>query len=534
MQLRNYQRASIDALRAYWNGGGGHGLIVLPTGAGKSLVLAAICQEIIGQYPTLRICVVSHIRELLLQNYQELIKLWPNAPAGLFSAGLSKRDTRTQILIAGIQSVWNKTRLIGGFDILLIDEVHLVSKNNQTTYGKFITALKEETPDMRMVGLSASPWRMDSGRLDRGKDRLFDKIVYEANVSDLIDQGYLCPLVSKATTTVLDVSGVGKRGGEYIPGQLEIAVDKDWLVRTAVKEIAEYGQNRKSWLAFCAGVKHAEHVRDAIRALGFSCEMVTGETPKNERDRIIQSFRQGHIRCLTSVNVVATGFNVPAVDLVALLRPTASAGLYLQQAGRALRKAPGKENALILDFAGLVKTHGPIDMITAKSSGKEKDEKAEPLAKECPKCHSLVALAARECPDCGFLWPERDELHKHEALADATTSILSKGKAVWVDVDRVLYYRHEKQGSPPSLRAEYHCGFTTHREWLGFQHHGLMRQRAEHWWKRVGQGAIPATVDEALKRRGEIKEAKQIQVEPDGKYFRVVARRFERVEEKVG
>ena len=225
-------------------------MIVLPTGAGKSLVLAAICQELIEQYPTLRICVVSHIRELLSQNYQELIRLWPNAPAGLFSAGLGKRDTHTQILICGIQSVWNKTKLIGSFDVLLIDEVHLVSKNNQTTYGKFITALRQDTPDMRIVGLSASPWRLDSGQLDRGKDRLFDKIVYEANVRDLIEQDYLCPLISKATATMLDVSKVGKRGGEYISGELEIAVDVDWIVKAAAKEMAHFGQDRRRFFVF--------------------------------------------------------------------------------------------------------------------------------------------------------------------------------------------------------------------------------------------------------------------------------------------
>jgi DNA repair protein RadD len=533
LTLRPYQRASLDALYAYWQKGGGNSLIVLPTGAGKSLVIAALCQELLADYPTLRIACVTHIRELIAQNYQELLRLWPQAPAGIYSAGIGRRDARAKILFCGIQSVWNKTKLLGEIDVLVIDEAHLTSPNNQTTYGKFIAALKEQTPDLRVVGATASPFRLDSGRLDKGPDRLFEKIVYEANVADLIDQGYLSPLTSKATAQQLDVSGVAKRGGEYVPGQLEIAVDKDWVTRSAAEEMARYGAERKAWLAFCAGVKHAEHVRDAVRITGHSCETVTGETPKAERDRIIANFRAGQIRCLTSVGVLGTGFNVPQVDLIALLRPTQSAGLFLQQVGRGLRKAGGKQDCLVLDFSGLTKLHGPIDQITSSSASSARDEKSEPLAKECPNCSTLVALAARTCPTCGYEWPPRDEAPKHEATADANASILSKGAPVWVDVDSVKYYRHEKQGSPDSLRVEYHCGYTVHRAWQCFDHQGFARQKAESWWRRHAQTVIPRTTEEALRRVTELNQPSQIQVRPDGKYFAITAQRFAEQKERV-
>ncbi len=195
---------------------------------------------------------------------------------------------------------------------------------------------------MRVVGFTATPYRLDSGRLDEGQGSLFERIVYEANVGDLIQRGWLSPLLSKATLTALDVSGVGRRGGDYIPSQLEAAVNQDWITRAAVEEMVGYGRDRRAWLAFCAGVAHAEAVRDAVRAEGFSCEAISGETPRRARDRLVQSFREGRIRCLTSVGVLATGFNVPEVDLVALLRPTQSTGLYVQQVGRALRRAPAR------------------------------------------------------------------------------------------------------------------------------------------------------------------------------------------------
>jgi DNA repair protein RadD len=179
----------------------------------------------------------------------------------------------------------------------------------------------------------------------------------------------------------------------------------------------------------------------------------------------------------------------------------------------------------------MVQTHGPIDTITAKSASIERDTKGDPLVKTCPRCASILALATQQCPDCGYQFPLRDELPRHEAVADAQTNILSKGKAQWVDVDAVKYYVHTKPGSPNSLRVEYSCGFVTHKEWLGFQHNGLMRSKAEQWWLKTGQRPIPATVQEALGRVNELKTPCEICVQPDGKYFRVVGVRFERIEE---
>jgi DNA repair protein RadD len=145
---------------------------VLPTGA-KSLVLAALCQELLRDYPALRIGIVTHVRELIAQNYQELMRLWPQAPAGIYSAGIGRRDARAKIVFMGIQSVHNKTDVLGDFDVLLVDECHLIPRNADTSYGRFIARLQDRVPDMRVVGLTATPYRLDSGRLDRGKDRLF-------------------------------------------------------------------------------------------------------------------------------------------------------------------------------------------------------------------------------------------------------------------------------------------------------------------------------------------------------------------------
>src|SRR5690606_5348224 len=157
---------------------------------------------------------------------------------------------------------------------------------------------------------------------------------YEVSVRELIDQGYLSPVVTLRTDTQLDVSGVGTRGGEFIAGQLERAVDVDHVTKAAVKEIVQYGEDRRSWLVFGAGVQHCEHIAEEIRGYGISARGIYGDTPKEERSRLIEDFKAFRLRCLVSMSVLTTGFNAPAVDLLAMLRPTQSPGLYVQTVGR--------------------------------------------------------------------------------------------------------------------------------------------------------------------------------------------------------
>src|SRR4029079_13729692 len=167
----------------------------------------------------------------------------------------------------------------------------------------------------------------------------------------------------------LDVGDVGSRGGEFIAGQLQAAVDRDPITQPALDEVMLHGQGRRSWLLFCSGVEPASHVAEALRERGVGCATIFGDTPAYERDRIIAAFKRGEIRALASMGVLTTGFNAPGVDLIAMLRPTKSTGLYVQMAGRGTRLAPGKADCLVLDFAGNVARHGPIDAVKPKRPG---------------------------------------------------------------------------------------------------------------------------------------------------------------------
>jgi DNA repair protein RadD len=522
LQLRPYQRAAIDAIYDYFAVATGHPLLVLPTASGKSLVAAAFIQEVLAQWPDERIIILTHVRELITQNFSELIRLWPEAPAGVYSAGLNRRDVQAQILFAGIQSVHRKAYAIQRADLVLVDEAHLIPRSANTTYRRFLGDLTRINPQLKIIGLTATPYRLDSGMLHTGPDALFDNIAFEVSVRELIDEGYLAPLISKQTSTQLDVSGVGTRGGEFIAGQLEAAVDQDPITQAAVDEVVAYGRDRRSWLLFCAGVDHARHVCDAVRARGFSCATIFGHTPKAERDRIIAAFKRGEIRALASMGVLTTGFNAPAVDLIAILRPTKSTGLYVQMAGRGTRLAPHKDNCLVLDFACNVARHGPIDLVKPKDKASEGDGEAP--TKVCPECQTINALAARVCADCGYVFPAPEV--QLEATA-TTRPILSTGRPEWLHVGAVTYHRHEKSGRPPSLRVDYHCGLVRHREWVCLEHEGYAGQKAAAWWRRRdGSADLPATVDEALSRVDELRQPVQIAVRPSGQYTEVVHARF--------
>jgi DNA repair protein RadD len=537
--LRDYQRESIDELHRYWQADGGNGLLVLPTGAGKSLVIAALCKEMLADYPTLRIGMLTHVRELIAQNYRELLALWPEAPAGIYSAGIGRRDKTHQILFMGIQSVYKRAQEIGAFDLILIDEAHLVSHNTHTTYRKLLDELREITPDMRVVGLTATPFRLDTGRLDTGAGKIFDDVVYDANVKDLIEQKYLCKLISKKTALQLDVSDVGKRGGEFITGELEIAIDKDWINDAIAKEMVAYdgGGKRRAWLAFCVTVKHAEHVVEALRAVGITTYAVFGHTPKRERDILIERFRAGEFTCLVSVMVLGIGFNVPHVDMICLLRPTASGGLFVQQVGRGLRNAEGKDNCLVLDFAGNTVRHGPIDMVRGRTKGAATESDAAKV-KTCPTCSSLVPHGVMTCPDCGFVFPPA-ERQLPRPTADATTEIISV--SLWHEVDRVTYQRHIKYGAldaPHTFRVNYICGYTTYSEWLCFDQLGYAREKALYWWRKrsTEDRPEPRTVTEALERanNGELQFPMRILVQPDGKFFKITKVDFSLQEDESG
>lgn len=519
LELRPYQTAAIDGLYRYWaDAKGDNPIIVAPTGSGKSLIIAHLIKDAMS-YPGTRVLMLTHVKELIQQNADELLGLCPELKddIGFYSASLKKKVLRKPITFAGIQSIHKKAyQMVPAPDLVIVDEAHLIPKTDGTRYNKFLSDLRICNPGVKVVGLTATPYRLDSGWLHEGENAIFDGIAYDIPVADLMDQGFLAPVISKSGVKTIDLSNVGKRGGEYIESELAKAASDPELVTETVAEIVRYGAERKAWLVFACGVNHAELLRAEFETHGIEADVVTGADSMGDRADKIERFRRGESKCLINVNVLTTGFNVPHVDLVAMVRATESTGLYIQIVGRGTRIAPGKENCLVLDYGDNVMRHGFIDKIKPKIKGRSQDGEAP--VKKCPECLTVNHAAVRLCIECGFQFPPPQFNHGTKAYSGAMIS--TQVQAEWVDVDDVGYARWRKEGKPDSIRVTYYCGLIKVSEWLCPDHGGYA---AERYHKRMPSlGATAMTTEEAMNECDNWIKPRRIKVKPNDKFHDIV------------
>tara|TARA_R110000850_G_scaffold68334_1_gene152678 strand:- start:776 stop:2539 length:1764 start_codon:yes stop_codon:yes gene_type:complete len=566
MQLRKYQSEAIESIHKWYaDGNTTNPLLVMATGVGKSIVIAKFIEQTINEYPDQRIICAIDTKELVQQNYEKLLEINPFFPCGVYSSGLRRRDVRPPVIFAGIQSVADKAFKFGKRDILIIDECHGVSRNEKTRWNVFIRDLLIANPDLIIIGLTATPYRLDSGMLHEGQDALFGGVAYEYGLKEAISDGYLTELVSKPTKTKIKVEGVGKRGGDFIESQLQKAVNIDEITEAAVLEIIEKGQDRNSWLIFAAGIEHAEAVRDKIRSFDIDCEMITGKTPNAERDKIIEDSKAGRIRCLVNVAVLTKGFDNPRIDLIASLRPTESAVLWSQCVGRGLRLLNGaignlptaeerkeaiakskKPDCLLLDFAGNVMRFGYVDEIEYGGNvySGESDGSGEAPVKECPECNEYVAAGFTLCPHCAYEFPPpelRIDRSSHKGAVLSHQAEPEDHKIIMMTC-----VPHGGFGDKPkTMRVDYMTeSLQKFSEWVCFQHKGYARQKAVDWWRDNADGdkckdmtevqeflkGAPDTIDGALKFKHTFKAPAAIRVKKDGKYWKILAKSFEEIE----
>lgn len=517
LELRSYQRAAIDGLYNYWSDKkGDNPIIVAPTGSGKSLIIAHLIKDAMS-YPGTRVLILTHVKELLEQNASELVALYPEADVGFYSASLKKKVLRKPITFAGIQSIHKKAyQIVPAPDLVIVDEAHLIPKTDGTRYNKFLSDLRICNRGVKVVGLTATPYRLDSGWLHEGDNAIFDGIAYDIPVADLMEQGFLAPVISKSGVKTIDLSNVGKRGGEYIESELAKAASDPELVTETVAEIVRYGAERKAWLVFACGVNHAELLRAEFETHGIEADVVTGSDGMSARADKIERFRRGGSKCLINVNVLTTGFNVPHVDLVAIVRATESTGLYIQIVGRGTRIAPGKDNCLVLDYGDNVMRHGFIDKIKPKIKGRT--ENGEAPVKKCPECLTVNHAAVRVCIECGHEFPPPQFNHGTKAYSGAMIS--TQVQAEWVDVDDVGYSRWRKEGKPDSIRVTYYCGLVKVSEWLCPDHGGYA---AERYHKRMPSlGASAMTTEDAMQECDHWIKPRRIKVKPNDKFHDIV------------
>ena len=319
MQLRPYQRAAVDAVYDHLRQHDDNPVVVIPTAGGKTPVIATICRDAVQRWQG-RVLVLSHVKELLAQAVDKLRTVAPDLNVGVYSAGLNRRDTRNHVVVAGIQSVYQRAAELNAFDLILIDECHLLPRDGEGMYRTFLKEARVVNPQVRTVGFTATPFRLDAGPICAA-DHFLNAVCYEIGVRELIRDGWLCSLLTKNGRQRIDTSRLHVRGGEFVAGEVEELMDRAELVEAACAEIVELTPERNAVLIFAAGVAHGRHVQRVLKDNhGIECGFVCGETPNSERDEALARFRreasgglfsQQPLKYLCNVGVLTTGFDAP-------------------------------------------------------------------------------------------------------------------------------------------------------------------------------------------------------------------------------
>ena len=507
-QPRWYIEEALDATFDYWNATGGTAadgspvpadpLVALPTGTGKSHYGSQLMGRAIEMFPNTRIIAGTHVKELVEQNAERFAEQFPHISYGIHSAGLKKRDHEQQVIFGNIQSMRKTPELFKYRDFAWIDEAHLMSPNVDASYGAFLLGLKRENPYLKTAGTSATPYRMGLGLMTNGP--MFTDIVYNLTTIDafsrLIAEGFLCPPIAKKTVTQVDITKLQiSSTGDYTETSASAAVDE--ITFEALKESVQYGWDRRCWLAFAPSIESAEKIAETLRTFfGVPAQAVHSKTDAihgaGSRDKFVAAYKAGALRCLVNVDTLTTGFDHPPIDLIIMLRPSMSTGLWVQMLGRGTRPFPGKLNCLVLDFAGNTKRLGPInDPVIPRPRGEGKP--GDSPVKICGQCGVYNHSSARYCDGCG---KEFENNGKGGPGIDSTASdeeLLRSDlpQIEYFDVLRVMYEVHRSvRHGGESLKVAYYCnGFRTFYEYVKFEgakpyaihkSHDWLRQRTPH------------------------------------------------------
>lgn len=532
---RWYQSQANAAVWSYMAEKSGNPVVVLPTGAGKSLLIALLIQQALEFGG--RVVVLAHRKELLQQNADEIRGLIPGVDVGIYSAGLNSKQIHNSVVVAGIQSVYRKAEDLGRRHLILVDEAHLISDLEESMYGQFLNAMKANE-GLRIVGLTATPFRTGAGPIC-GPERIFQRVVFEAKTAQLIAEGFLCPITNKLVESEVDTDKIGLRGGEFVESEMQAAFDVDEKVQAACKEILEKTKDRHSILVFASGIHHAEQIAELLPGSA----VVTGDTLPIERAETLRRFVASELRFLVNVDVLTTGFNARCVDAIAILRATMSPGLFCQMVGRGLRLHESKTNCLLLDFGGNIARHGSIDdenFGRSQGSGRAGVAAQNGRGKQCPSCLLDVSAIAAVCPECNFIFPREREI-KHDTTADENSQLTGEMPPETWDVKDVVVKVHTKKDdpeAPQTVRVDYVCAkegtsgnltTITIPEWVCPGHTGFARSKFLAWWDARSLCDPPDNSADAvaLINMGVCRRPVRITTKKDGRWHRITECAFE-------
>jgi len=373
-------------------------LNVLPCGAGKTVIFEHLILKIIEKKPDIKVVILFNRVKLLKQIFERISKSIKGV--GIYCASLNRYDD-TNILVASVHSL-PPNRF---FNLIIVDECHNIN-DESGKYKNFITESIKINTKLKMVGFTATPYRNDGYIFGEGK--FWPKINYKKDLVYFINKKYLVNPVSKQPDFLLDTSKLRVTAGEYNQKDInELTSDREYL-REQVIDALNRSIDRKKMVWFCSNIEHAENVEKELRSFGEYAVTIHSNLEDEDQDESLKLFTENQdVRHMTFVSMVSEGFDYPPIDCIVLLRPTRSASLYVQTCGRALRLSEGKENALILDYAQVVKELGPLTnpLVNQKRSGEGKAKKKAEIQKVCPRCKTFNHVRVKECTECKFEFP---------------------------------------------------------------------------------------------------------------------------------
>lgn len=373
-KLRDYQQKASDTAVSFFNNRAKktNAIMVLPTGSGKSLIIADIAARLDGH--TL---VFQPSKEILEQNFKKLCS-YGILDCSIYSASFNSKEI-SRITFATIGSVKNQPELFTHFKNIIVDECHLVNPK-EGMYKKFF-----EVVNCKILGLTATPYRLSSSQefgamlkfITRTRPAIFKEVIYHVQVSTLLDMGYL----SKLNYYPMNPTGwnelnlkVNTTGADYTDRSVQREYERidfySFLVHIVQRLVnnQKTGIKRKGILVFTRFLKEAERLTYSISG----CAIVSGDTPKGERERILEAFKAGEISVVANVGVLTTGFDYPELDTVVMARPTMSLAMWYQIVGRAIRPHPNKEAGWIVDLCGNINRFGYVENLKLVDGGNGK------------------------------------------------------------------------------------------------------------------------------------------------------------------
>lgn len=527
---RPYQQAAISSIFDYFNQGGtGNPLVLMPTATGKSVVIGGFVQDVLYSWPRQRIVCATHVKELVEQNAKKLSAMWPGVPYGICSAGLKRWETHFPITFGGIDTLINYVAELGHVDLLLVDECHLIGEKDDATYLRFINALKTKNPKLKVIGFTATGWRQGLGMLTNGK--IFSDVAVDMTTLEwfnwFVDNRYLSRLIVPSQSIEMDLNGIASVNGDFKQSEVETRAMR--ITNDALDSCMRYRYDRRRWISFASGVEHAIYVHDYLMRQGIRSGVIHSDTKTRkmsagQRDDTIEAYRAGELQHLSNFGVLTTGFDVPDLDLIIMLRATKVSSLWVQMLGRGMRTAwdEGKENCLVLDFGQNCRRLGPVnDPVIPKQKG---NRAGEVPIKICDNCGCQNHISARFCDGCGA--PFEIET-KYRATAGKEEVFVTEPKDLIerFEVARVYYSKHiSRNKGMPHFKVSYVTRDNRFiNEFIHIEAQGGARKKAADWWALRCATPCPATIDEALQEVSNLSVPSHIRVNTSGDYPKVIA-----------